>query len=375
MKFKKAVLLGMTSTILGTNLLPSFTINANEISTQPSEISNIETYATVPSWVWSTVWKLAKYGVNHIQNSFSTKKGSTISTDSTHIWGQSLGEVAFNNKSLNTGSAVGHTTPIKTTWNQSRVKTTVSMNATKRAFTSGSNYIALARISSTGQYYDLGRISSGSSKQNEITGANGNAGTFDFRYVYTDTAIWDLTIWYNDQYWPSGSVTPAPVLLNENQHILIENSENNVQKVIIGDKVFRMPVTSIQSNVKNHAKKLNFQELLDQKTDTASNRELDIIKDYSIGDIIKFSDIISNITYNPERNVTFFQFESVEDEMYGLEFYGDLTSEYFIGDNLELQFKVEKLGEYEQFIFETLNYLQDESFSIDSAPNIQNYIG
>ena len=132
----------------------------------------------------------------------------------------------------------------------------------------------------------------------------------------------------------------------------------------------------VSYNQKNSVDKgaINLKELISQKTDKVSNIEVDSFLDYAVGDEIHFSDIIKAVSYNKERDVTLFQFVSTEAPIYGLEFKGNLATTYKSGDTLNLKFTVEKLREYNDYVFETLNYLQDESFRKDSAPDIKKYI-
>ena len=155
-------------------------------------------------------------------------------------------------------------------------------------------------------------------------------------------------------------------------YVIDGNISDNVKKIIVDNKVYTMPIALYNHSVDKES--INLKELIDQKTDKDSNIELDSFLDYTVGDEIHFSDMIKTVSYNKERDVTFFQFESMEDPIYGLEFKGNLTTNYKSGDTLNLKFTVEKLGEYDDYVFETLNYLQDESFKEDSAPDINKYI-
>lgn len=377
MKLKKCIILGLSTCIFGSSLFSHLPVLASDYQNIPeTNISYEPKAASVPAWVLKTLWYAIKYGVpaalGSIQlNNYTPKGGGIITTDSSHTWAQSLGSQCFNNKEYNIGPSIVYRTPIQTTWNQNRVKTTVSMNAKKKAFSGGSNYVALSKVTPNGTYYSLGRISSGSSLQDQITGVK-NSGTFDFIYTYTDTAIWDLTIWFNDHYWPNGEVQPSPVFLENVPYVIDGNISDNVKKIIVDNKVYTMPIALYNHSVDKES--INLKELIDQKTDKDSNIEVDSFLDYTVGDEIHFSDMIKTVSYNKERDVTFFQFESMEDPIYGLEFKGNLTTNYKSGDTLNLKFTVEKLGEYDDYVFETLNYLQDESFKEDSAPDINKYI-
>ena len=246
MKFKKSILLGLSTCIISTSLFSHLSVIASDSQNNPetnilyeSKVSNI------PAWVLKTLWYVIKFGVpsavGSIQlNNYKPIEGGVITTDSIHNWAQSLGSQCFNNKEYNIGSSIVYKTPIQTTWNQDRVKTTVSMNAKKKSFVGGSNYIALAKVDPNGTYYSLGRISSGASKQDLIIGVK-NAGTFDFIYTYTDTAIWDLTIWFNDHYWPSGPITPEPVFLEDTPFVIEGNTSNNVKKLYMIIKCIQYP--------------------------------------------------------------------------------------------------------------------------------------
>lgn len=103
--------------------------------------------------------------------------------------------------------------------------------------------------------------------------------------------------------------------------------------------------------------KLNMTELTNQFK--ANNGWVNNLRDYDDGDTILFEDIIDSIYYNEETDSTIFEFvDNTFQEPAGFEFRGNLTDSYQAGETLTLHFKVVQYGEYENHVFEELNYHQ-----------------
>lgn len=119
---------------------------------------------------------------------------------------------------------------------------------------------------------------------------------------------------------------------------------------------------------------MTLQELIDEKTDPISDEEVDAISHYDKGDMVVFGDVIKSISYNSKRNVTEFKYESTADETRALEFYGDLTNDYSVGDYMQLRFHVVEIGNSNGIALESFDYLEDYDFDGDAAPHIEPYL-
>ncbi len=324
-----------------------------------------QTYAaTLPSWVYDAVFRVCVYGANQLANNTNLKSHKIIVHDS-HAWEADLGSVRFNNKTDNTGSCSGYKTRIATTWSQSRTRTNVFMSGTKRSFTTGSNYLALQVQRPSGVTDNLERIQSGSSRLYEAYGNTKNLGTYDFRFIYTDSQTWDLMVTFNDRFFPD---TPV-----DTQSILMDGENKNIPQ-----RLYRLPSTEAGRNVEllslDQRKSLTLQDLINERTDPATNSDVDIVRHFEVGSTVNFEDRIKSLKYIPERNVTEFKFESTSDEMHGLQFYGDLTRDYSVGSYMQLKFHVVEIGNVDGVVMESFDYLEDFNYDGDAAPHIEPYL-
>lgn len=132
------------------------------------------------------------------------------------------------------------------------------------------------------------------------------------------------------------------------------------------------PIASNSTNQSLDATALN-----DQFVDSADNKTVDYLKDYAVGDIVHFSDIINSISYDSSDNATSISFlEGKTKHPVTWKFKGDLTDSYKNGSPLNLNFKVVELNKYNGIVFDTLNYFQDAETqaSVHSYPDISKYL-
>lgn len=339
-----------------------------------SSFSSSVSAGVVPPWVLSSLFKLAKSGVVHFvdyvtDNWFLRECDEVVEYDS-HSWKVYLRSAQFNNSSSDTGSFVKYQTKIATTWNQSRTKTYVTLHGHKRSFSPGSNHLALFVIQPNGNIDPLERIPNHGSRLYEITGNGRDLGNYQFVFVYTDSNTWDLDVLINDLYYPIVPIYPQSV-----GGVYSQKNQNNHP---LESRRYRLPsFIGEESHVPyrlNNDGTLTFQELINEKTDTISNEEIDVILHYDKGDTIVFKDVIKSIRYNPERNVTEFKYESTADETRALEFYGNLTNNYSVGEYMQLRFQVVEIGNVDGIVLESLDYLEDYNFDGDAAPHIEPYL-
>ena len=107
-------------------------------------------------------------------------------------------------------------------------------------------------------------------------------------------------------------------------------------------------------------KSLNMTELNNQFINPADGSAVDYLKDYAPGDEVVFLDKIINLEYDSNENATTMYFnEDMSGNSIGWKFDGDLTGEYDNGDLVELKFDVVKVGEYNDTVFESLDYFEE----------------
>lgn len=121
---------------------------------------------------------------------------------------------------------------------------------------------------------------------------------------------------------------------------------------------------------------LTMTELNNQFINPADGEAVDYLKDYAPGDEVHFADEIVDIVYSTDENATTIFFnEKVSGNLIGWKFNGNLTNEYAIGDTISLNFDVVKIGEYNNIVFESLDYFE-EAFAHEEGgeyPDINNY--
>lgn len=186
-------------------------------------------------------------------------------------------------------------------------------------------------------------------------------GKWKAQFVNSDTYKWQC---YYAQYYDRVSREALP----EAENGYYYGDDNRVYQY--SDNESPVEITSYVDKV------LNMSELNEQFINPADGITVDYLKDYAPGDIVKFSDTIVKIEYNSEENATSFFFkEEVSDKLIEWKFDGDLTSNYVVGDTLSLNFDVVKVGEYENIVFESLDYFE-EAYKHQNGmayPNINNY--
>lgn len=334
--------------------------------------------ASVPNWVYTTAFKVAQYGYNTIANNYNLKTPTIKKGEDGHSWIASLGSVKFNNRTEDTGSSAGYKVPIKGTWKQTRLDQWIGLYGYKRSFGSGSNYLALATITPSGTYVDLGRVYLSEKKDYQIRSNSSNAGEYDFRFIYTDSETWDLNVSFYDKRWPdvdSGVLGDKSYITNGKS---VKTNSKDKMYEIIGDNEYLLDGRVLRMAQKADNKQddtiWDMRKLKESKFDSTVGEEVDQIFGRNVGEKIFFTDKISDIVYNEERNVSYFVFNSSSGDDYGLQFAGDMREKFCVGEEITLQFSVVKIGEIENYSFESIDYLEDSAFEQDSAPSIFDYL-
>ncbi len=335
--------------------------------------------AALPAWALKGFYAVAKKGftnvINYYLNNCNLKQPSFTQYDD-HGWSASLGSVQFNKDSANTGSFAAYQTNIATTWKQSRTRTNVTMYGTKRSFSSGSNYISLMVKKPNGTLEGLARLQSGRSRYYEAYGNQKTLGTYDFIFIYNDEETWDLRVSFNDLRYPDVPSYPQDIIPGTPVAESMDVPEN--VRTETPSRMYRLPNEASKEaySVKTLSKKQNLtlQDLIDEKADYASKCEVDLIRHFNVGDTVQFLDTIKSVKYNADRNVTEFKFLSTTEDFRALEFYGDLTNDYAVGDTMRLQFRVVDIGSENGITFESFDYLEDFNFDGDAAPHIEPYL-
>lgn len=117
---------------------------------------------------------------------------------------------------------------------------------------------------------------------------------------------------------------------------------------------------------------LTMRELEEQSFDSELGEFVYDFKNYDVGDVVHFRDKIVRLEYDRKEDVTYFAFVSAyeADRVVEWPFRGNLTSQYKVGDLIDLYFRVV----YDQKPFETLDYLKYGMTHGGKAPAINQYL-
>lgn len=107
-------------------------------------------------------------------------------------------------------------------------------------------------------------------------------------------------------------------------------------------------------------------------TDTETNQ----LKHYNIGDDVVVKDVVYEVAYDSDKDVTTLQFGNTSEGSCEWPFAGDLRERIKVGDELTFKFKIVEEYATEDYTFETLNYFLDsyDLLDNDSAADIDNYL-
>ena len=198
-------------------------------------------------------------------------------------------------------------------------------------------------------------------------------GNHTLRFVENDVYKWNCyykVIDHDKQIPPTyqsisnpGTVSSAFSASDRNQVIEYTNDIDGNVYVIPSDREKNLMLKPV----------LNMEELSKQLYDSSLQTYVDDFKDFDIGDTILFSDKIKDIKYNEENNSTSFTFSSFNGDVVW-EFNGDLTNQYQKWDRLNLQFNVVESYSTNDYVFETLDYIQEGLNNYEGErPNIEDY--
>lgn len=100
------------------------------------------------------------------------------------------------------------------------------------------------------------------------------------------------------------------------------------------------------------------------------------LKHYNIGDDVVVKDVVYEVAYDSDKDVTTLQFGNTSEGSCEWPFAGDLRERIKVGDELTFKFKIVEEYATEDYTFETLNYFLDsyDLLDNDSAADIDNYL-
>ena len=121
---------------------------------------------------------------------------------------------------------------------------------------------------------------------------------------------------------------------------------------------------------------LTAQDLFDEFWDEELKCSVNQLKHYNIGDDVVVKDVVYEVAYDSDKDVTTLQFGNTSEGSCEWPFAGDLRERIKGGDELTFKFKIVEEYATEDYTFETLNYFLDsyDLLDNDSAADIDNYL-
>lgn len=118
-------------------------------------------------------------------------------------------------------------------------------------------------------------------------------------------------------------------------------------------------------------KTMNIYELTNEMKDDSGNYVYSM-RNFKVGNVINFKDVIHSVEYDSDQDMTTFTFESDYGDDYLLTFANDLTGKYKKGKTLNLEFKVESLNNSEEY--SVPNYYKALLDGEGKVPSIDKYL-
>lgn len=200
--------------------------------------------------------------------------------------------------------------------------------------------------------------------------ASDPSGVWKAQFISSDSYKWQL---YYAHYYDTGETAALTNVEQYNDELGFYYGPNSRVFHYISADYPAVVLNSINENTLP----LNMTNLNNQFIDLTTGATVDYLRDYNVGDALAFSDTIVNLEYNEESDSTTFYFEEENsDELIGWKFRGNYTTDYSAGDVLSLNFLVVNVGEYNDYVFESLDYFEEvRSMDTDSdLPYLNEYL-
>lgn len=169
------------------------------------------------------------------------------------------------------------------------------------------------------------------------------SGKWKAQFISTETYKWQL---YYAHYYNANTRTILPPV--EDGFYFGENN-----------RVYQFSDVSSCNTLSDAPIVVDMTGLNNQFINPTDGKTVDYLRDFDAGDMVSFSDVIVDIQYSNSENATTFYFiEDTTGDKIGWKFNGNLTSEYEIGDNLQLEFEVLDVATYQGITFESLDYFE-----------------
>lgn len=207
---------------------------------------------------------------------------------------------------------------------------------------------------------------------NSITVANFSNNTQRGNYYITmsttESAKWNLRIIVFDNNVGGGG---GEVQSYQNNEGIYKVYDLNGTEMYVTEEGFVLPSDArlSVSGIKGDDP-LTMNEIVSQFYDDGLSMGVYNLKDYNVGDNIIMKDTITNLSYNSEKDFTYFTFSTSDGDV-DWKFAGDLTGQYHVGDEIKLKLKVAEMCKSSDIQFEILDYTN--VVINDEVPKLSDY--
>lgn len=307
------------------------------------------------NYLWKATFKATKWGLVKINNALFYR--DPIVNDSGGNWvSSSSGSVSFGNGTDDV-RRVKFTTTVSTSHNRLNVFAQTSVLGWLDTIT-----IFIENSSGTEVYG--GQVTH---NQHIYTDFNLPLNTYTTYYVCSNNRKWDCWIYrydYTDDY--SRSIDLCDMTASN----MIYNPDTQKSYIIPSDNFIPN-----SRNTRNETI-LTAQDLVNEFYDTKLNCSVNNLKNYDVGDVIYVNDLITDLKYDDDTDVTTIYFGNTADGSFSWPFAGDLRSQFNVNDELTFKFNIVEEYATNEYTFETLDYFL-ESYSLITdglAVDIEDYL-
>ena len=330
-------------------------LNANQSS--PSTIGEeVPNSSNAVQYLWKIAFKAAKWVLVKADSALFNRDPQLIDNGGNWV-ASSSGDVTFGNGNDDI-RRVKFTTNVSTAYNHLDV-------FAQAPITGWLDTITIFIEDSSGTEVYGGQVTH---NQHILTSYNIPLDTYTIYYVDSDSGKWDCWIYRYDftaDY--TRNATPSDTAYSSD---VVYNPDTQKSYIIPSDALSPKNGTAKSSN------SLTAQNLVDEFYDSQKNCSVNRMKNYNIGDTIYVSDVVTNLKYDTETNVSTVYFGNTTEGSFAWPFAGDLRTQINVNDTLTFKFKVVEEYATGDYSFETLDYFLESYNLIEngSAANIDNYL-
>ena len=308
---------------------------------------------------WKAAFKSVKWLLVKVDNSLFNRNPTVIDNGGNWV-ASSSGSVSFGNNS-NDVTKVKFTTKVNSTDNMLDVFAQTSILGWL-------GKISIFIEDSSGREIVGGHVTH---NQHLDTSKDLPLGTYTTYYVENNSKKWDCWIYQYD-FSDFAKSTVSSIYNGTTDIDRVYNPATNKSYVVPIDNKNTKSIKSFKESTRD----LTAQELFDEFQDDKLNLSVNRLKNYDVGDDIYVKDVIVDLKYDKNTDVTEMHFGNTQDGAFIWPFAGDLTESLKVGDIAKFKFKVAEEFATNDIIFETLDYFLEsyDHMGTETTVNIEDYL-